>query len=223
MTGWSRALLGAHLVCALGAVVAFWTAAAAAKGGRAHRRAGAVFARLIYGASATGALLAVVALSSDIDTAERRTMFLALYVLVILVAPVQHGLAVVGAASAPRQAGTLFHGLLGGAAALGSAAFALAALTWREPTFLIVAALGCVIGLRQLRYVRLASATRDEWRREHLTSLILAGVVLHTVLVVFTLTRTLGWHPAGAVRLLPWLVPALAGLPVLLWCRRRVW
>src|SRR5262245_51480971 len=94
-------LLRVHLACAFRATALFWTAATVTKGGRLHRSAGRWFSRLIYAAAWTGGVMAVASLigsyaaasSSDAIRTTRQTMWLVLYILVIIVAPVQHGLA----------------------------------------------------------------------------------------------------------------------------------
>ena len=93
----TRVLLGGHLLCAFSAMAAFWFAGLSAKGGRLHRAAGRWFARLIYAAAVTGGVLALIGLieptlMAPLDlsgTATRHKMTLILYLLVIIIAPVQ--------------------------------------------------------------------------------------------------------------------------------------
>ena len=85
--------------------------------------------------------------------------------------------------------------------------------------FLIVP-IGLIVGLRNMHYASRTSATPDEYRREHLTSLLTAGITLHTAFLVFGSSRSLGLHLPGMLQLLPWVLPALVGLPVIAWLRR---
>ena len=233
MTGWASALLRVHLVCAFGATAVFWLAASSVKGSPFHRGAGRWFARLIYSAAATGGLLAVATLIAPAavrlpnpaatDAVARQTsqtMWLVLYVLVIIVAPVQHGLAVVAAGPQPSRLRTRLHATLCLLAMLGSVVLLPTLVVWSQATWIVVAPIGFAVGLRQLAYASRASATPAEWRREHLTSLITAGVTLHTTLLVFGSSRMLGWHLSGAAAWLPWVLPALVGLPIVVWLRR---
>jgi hypothetical protein len=222
-----RALLGAHLSCAAAATLCFWGAAMAAKGQPLHRAIGFWFARFVYCTAGTGAWLAILrlrALTATDDalaSAERQTMWLVLYVLLIIVAPVQHGLAVVAAGPLPRAVSSLTHATLNVLSIVGTVALVPAAMLWQRWVFLAVAPLGLIIGLRNLRYGRRGGAGYADWRREHLTSQLTAGITLHTALLVFGSSRTLGLRLTGIVSILPWVVPAIVGVIAMAWLRRR--
>ena len=91
------------------------------KGGGRHRRAGRWFARLIYAAAILGAMLGAVGVArpsllsiSDpqhLDGA-RQLSVLTLYLLLIIVAPTQHGIGVIAAGPAPARLRSLPHLLL---------------------------------------------------------------------------------------------------------------
>jgi hypothetical protein len=219
VTGWAQALLRVHLACAGAATLLFWAAAVLPKGGGPPRAAGRWFARILYGAAATGGVLALTHLFTA-DAATRRVMWLALYVLLIIVAPVQHGLAVVGAGADPRRLRTWPHATLCLLAMLGSVVLLPAMVVWQQATWLVVAPIGFVVGFRQMAYAGRSQATPAEWRREHLTSQLTAGITFHTTLLVFGTARTLGWQLQGWHVWLPWILPAAIGLPILLWLRR---
>jgi hypothetical protein len=238
VTGWASALLRVHLACAFGATAVFWAAALATKGGSVHRAAGRWFSRLIYAAAVTGGVLAVAGLLApsmvrapiagvaDLAALEAarqswQTLWLVLYVLLIIVAPVQHGLAVVAAGPLPARIRTWPHAGLCLASMSGSVLLLPFIVAWQQVTWLVVAPLGFLIGVRQLSYGARRAATPSEWQREHLTSLITTGVTLHTTLFVFGTSRTLQWHLQGWTAWLPWLLPALVGLPLIAWFRRR--
>ena len=238
MTGWASALLRIHLACALGAGALFWVAAFLRKGEARHRAIGRWFARLIYTAAATGAVLAVAdlaaphlvrppdpALSAEAlrDLARRAapTMWLALFVLLIIVAPVQHGVAAVAAGPDPRRVRSAVHATLNTLSILATFAFVPASIAWHQPVYLIVAPIGFVVGLRNLGYAARSSAAPVDWQREHLTSMLTAGITLHTALLVFGTSRTLQWALAGWMQLLPWVLPAVVGALVIAVFRRR--
>jgi hypothetical protein len=210
----ARLLLGVHLSCALGAAVAFWVAARAFKGGPVHRTAGEWFRWLIYTAAATGAVLAF--------GADRATMWLVLYVLLIIVAPLHHGLAVVRAGPVPARVRSRAHAWLNIAAMIASAALLGGVVAWQQWLALAIVPAGFVIGLRNLSYAgRVTVAHPDEWEREHLTSMLTAGIMVHTALLVFGTSKTLGLELTGLPALLPWIAPAAIGLPLIAWLRSR--
>jgi hypothetical protein len=232
------ALLRVHLVFAASAAVAFWLAACAPKGGRFHRAAGRRFSFLIYAAAATGGVMAIAqllapasvrppdeSLSEEAAAAvirlTRHTMWLVLYALVIIVAPVQHGLATVAAGAQPIRVRSRVHALLSLLAIAGSALLIPAAIAWQQWTWLILTPIGFTVGVRNLSYANRPFATPGEWQREHLTSLITAGISLHTVMLIFTVSRTMRMTLTGWAALAPWTLPALIGLPIIWWLRRR--
>jgi hypothetical protein len=224
-------VLTVHLGCAFAATVCFWTAALSPKGGNRHRAAGRWFAWLIYGAAATGAVLAVASLT-DLSpaartsraadaAANRHTMWLVLYVLLTIVAPTQHGLAVVEAGRSPRRLRSGAHRLINGSAVAGSLLMLPAAIAWQEWLFLIVTPVGLIVGIRNLRYAAREAATRAAWEVEHLTSLLTAGVTVHTALLVFGSSRSLDLSLNGWLALVPWMLPAAVGVPAMVWFRAR--
>lgn len=233
MTTAFSSLLAFHLTCAFLAIALFWVAAAALKGGRPHRRAGAWFSRAVYVTAATGAAMAVAGLLAPdwshplatVDPAARQagrqTMWLVLYVLLIVVAPVQHGLAVVAASTQPARVRSRTHAALNIASMVGSLALLSATVIWQRWIFLIVMPVGFIVGLRNMAYASLQTATPRAQRQEHLTSLVTAGITLHTALFVFGTSRTLGWEMTGLTQLWPWTLPALVGLPAIVYLRTR--
>jgi hypothetical protein len=233
------ALLRLHLTCAFGATAVFWIAAASRKGGARHRAAGRWFARLICAAAILGGALAIAQLVSPqmVRPAEyvgttgadaaaevartRQMMWLILYVLVIIVAPVQHGLAVIRAGPLPVRVRSRLHAGLSLAGLAGTVLLIPAAIAWQQWTFLVVAPVGFIVGVRNLSYASRPFAAPSEWQREHLTSLLTAGITLHTAFVVLGLSRLLGVTTSGWMQVVPWALPALIGLPVLAWIRPR--
>lgn len=183
---------------------------------------------MIYGAAATGGLLAVIgvarpaSLSGFDPAAERATrqlMGLVLYLGVVVAAPVQHALAVVAAGPAPGGVRSRAHLVLNLAAMLGALILFPAAIVWQALWFLVAVPSGFTIGLRNMAYANRRAATPLDWQREHLTSTVTAGIVLHTTVLVIAAARWPALVPAGWTWA-PWLVPALVGLPVIVRLRR---
>ena len=206
--------------------------AALRKGGPAHRALGRWFARLIYAAAATGGLLAVVGIAApalmlpfaageDRFAVTRHLMWLVLYLLVIIVAPVQHGLAAVAAGPLPLTIRSRPHAILSVSAIAGTALLFPAALIWHAWTFLIVMPIGFLVGLRNMLYASRTSAAPVEWQREHLTSVITAGITLHTAFFVLSALRWPSLLGGAVWWLAPWLLPAIVGVPAIVWLRQR--
>lgn len=209
-------VLGVHLVCAFGATVVFWVPIAASKGGPLHLAAGRVYARLIYATALTGAPLAVLLFVSATEPAAARTAAFLAYLVTILVQPVQHGIAVVRARRG-RFEPSAFHTAAAWAAIVAGVAIGAAAIVWREWPFLLVSPIGPVMGWRALRYGR----KRLAWREEHIVAMVMSGIAVHTAMLVFGTSRTLHLTLTGAAAYVPWLLPALVGVPLLVWKVRR--
>lgn len=233
-----RLLLSVHLACALAATAAFWFSAFSRKGGPFHRASGVWFQRLIYAAAVTGGVLALVGIAApawshpiepgetpdrwaDALRTHRQTMWVVLYLLLIIVAPTHHGLAVVAAGPVPARIRSRLHATLNLLCLFSTMLLLVAAVVWQRGTFLVVAPIGFAIGLRNMSYASRSSATSIDWEREHLTSLLTAGVTTHTALLVFGVTRTAGLAPSVSSELLLWVLPALVGAPAIVWLRSR--
>ena len=224
-----RVLLGVHLACAFSATAAFWVAAGASKGGVLHRYAGRRFAHLMYAAAATGGTLALVGLFAPwllapldaTGTATRQKMGLILYLLVIIVAPVQHGVAVIAAGPTPLRVRSRWHAWLNTAGLAGTLIMFPAAIAWHAWGALLVSPAGFIIGVRNMRYASRPVAAEVEWQREHLTSLVTAGIMFHTAFFALAAARWPAWFGDPPWAAIPWLVPAAIGLPMMVYLRRR--
>jgi hypothetical protein len=223
----TRALLSVHLVFALSAVALFWVTALAFKGGALHRAMGRRFSRLIYAAAGTGAMLAILGLAEprvlaplDPIGATRQKMTLTLYLLIVMVAPVQHGLAVIAAGPVPLRVRSRVHALLSTAGLIGTVVVFPLSVGWHFWGLLLVSPLGFIIGLRNMVYASRPVASQAEWQREHLTSLLTTGIVFHTAFFVLTAARGPDVLGSGLWSAAPWLAPSAIGVPVMLYLRR---
>jgi hypothetical protein len=59
------------------------------------------------------------------------------------------------------------------------------------------------------------------WREEHIVAMVMSGVAVHTALLVFGVSRTLHITLSGGAAYVPWVLPAIVGLPLLLWRIRK--
>lgn len=207
-----RLVLGVHLACAFGATAVFWIPLFADKGGPLHLGAGRLYVRLIYLTAITGAPLALLMLLSADASARHTAAFLG-YLLTILVMPVHHGVRVVRGRRPGVRIGSPLHTVLALSAIGAGLALGAAAIAWREWPFLLMSPIGPILGVRALLY---AKAPHFSWREEHIVSMVMSGIAVHTAMLVFGTTRTLHMTFTGAAAYLPWLLPAMIGLPLLL-------
>lgn len=214
-----RLALAAHLACAFGATALFWIPLFAAKGGPLHIGAGRYYARLIYLTALTGAPLAALLFARAAEPGARHTAAFLLYLIVILVMPVFHGVRVLRAAREGTPVASLVHTAAAIVAIAAGVTLAIFAIQWREWPYLLLSPVGPVMGVRALVY-----ASRKQFpgaREEHLVSMMVSGIAVHTAMLVFGLTRTLGVRLSGAGVYVPWLLPAVVGVLALLWMVKR--
>ena len=212
-----RLVLAAHLACAFGAAALFWIPIVADKGGPLHIRAGRFYARLIYLTALTGAPLAMLLFAQASEPAARRTACFLGYLMTILVMPVFHGVRVARAARTGASIASPMHTGLSLLAILAGLALAALAIRWQEWPYLLLSPVGPVMGVRALLYAR----NQNAWREEHLVAMLMSGIAVHTAMLVFGSTRTLGLTLTGITVYVPWLLPTIVGLPLILWRVRR--
>ena len=230
--------LAAHLACAFGAAALFWIPLCAVKGGPLHIRAGRGYTRLIYLTALTGAPLAALLYARAAEPGARHTAAFLIYLLVILVMPVFHGVRVLRAAGAGTPVTSPAHTAAALAAIAAGLTLGALAIAWQEWPYLLLSPVGPVMGVRALVYARrgnssrmnIPGSTNREYssgkefpgaREEHLVSMMVSGIAVHTAMLVFGSTRTLGIKLTGVSLYVPWLLPAIIGLPALLWIVKR--
>lgn len=211
--------LAVHLACAVGATAVFWIPIAVGKGGPLHISAGRLYVRLIYLTAATGAPLAVWLFARAAEPNARRTAAFLAYLITILVMPVFHGVRVARAARAGTPVASPWHTMLSLAAIAAGALLFVLAVAWGEWPYVVLSLVGPIMGARALRYSKAATSTA--WREEHIVAMLVSGIAVHTALLVFGLGRTLHLQLSGAAAYVPWLLPAVVGLPLLVWEVRK--
>ncbi len=237
MTVLYEGVLFIHALAGAIGLLVFWLPVFVRKGGPDHRRYGQIFAKAMYAAGATGLLIAtswllapwtfrptlvnVAAEDLPARLLQLRLMgyFLAMLGL-LLITNVRHGVLVLRSRedrSALRRPTHLALVLLLIASGAGAVwlGFAYQRLLLQIFSFVV---LGNGIGM--LVYSFKAKLSRMEWWTEHASNLLGAGIGAHTAFFVFGANRFLSeWIPAG-YQILPWIVPALIGVPAALWTTR---
>jgi hypothetical protein len=214
---------------AASALAAFWAAAILRKGSHVHVAAGRSFARIVYTGAASGSAIVVIALAwpslfsraGATPASVRHLIALGAYLLLVVVTAVQHGIAAVAAGPLPMTMRSRRHAALNTGAIVSTLIVFPAAIIWHAWLLLFVTPAGFIVGLRNMRYASHRSATPQHWQREHLTSLVTAGMTLHAALVVLVLLIWPGRPGTGWLWV--WFVaPWAAGMLISIWLR-AVW
>lgn len=224
-------LIMVHVVAGFVGLGAFWIPVLARKGGRAHVRAGRVYAYAAYVVT----LSAVVAsagriwsyVNQGVGFAERpdlygMAVFLG-YLGVVTFANVRHGIRVLATRRTPEALHTPFHWGLGWACiGCSTLVVVLAVAVWSDasPILLGLSPVGFITASNMLRIMRNPGSPPMGWLYSHLGSMLGGGIAFHTAFAVFGVQRLIAYELPRPLTILPWLLPTIIGVPaIIVWSR----
>jgi hypothetical protein len=220
-----------HIVFGFAGLAAFWIPILTRKGSPLHRGAGRVFSFcaavvLLSAGLSIGLLMTRLAAAgkgpADSPGTWSGLVFLA-YLAWVTWLFVHHGRLVLRSKQSPPAAGTVINRGLALSAMVASGLIVAWALVLRPPNMIVLLALspiGFLSGRGMLAYYRGNDLSPRAWLYEHLGAMIGAGIAFHTAFAVFGSRQLLGWEPEGLIGVLPWILPALVGLPAsAIWTR----
>ena len=217
-------LIWAHVATGFVGLGAFWIPVFTRKGGISHKRFGNVYAYSAYVVtlSAVVACLWRVAtyLSRGLRVADEPeaygfALFLG-YLGVVTFTSVRQSIRAVETRRDPEQLRTPFLEALAVASIAGSVLvilFAVGAWSDVSPILLGLSPIGLFIGARMLRNMRNPGAEHMGWFYTHMGSMLGGGIGFHTAFAVFGVQRIWDYSLGGALGILPWMLPALIGIP----------
>lgn len=226
------AVLVAHVVAGFVGLAAFWIPVFVRKGGRAHKRAGRVYAGCAYVVTLSAVVVSAVRVvgyrleGTGLRDQPELYAFACLlgYLGVATFANVRQAMRAVATRRAPETLRTPFHAAVAWAAVGSSgAAVAMALAAWSSvsPVLLGLSPIGAFTGWRMLRLMRRPGAERMGWLYSHLASMLGGGIAFHTAFLVFGAQRIWDYRLEGALGIVPWLLPTAAGVPaIVVWTRR---
>ena len=220
-----------HVVAGFVGLAAFWVPVFARKGGRAHVRAGRVYAYSAYVVTLSAVTVSAWRIGSymarGISLVERpdlygMAVFLG-YLGVVTLANVRHGIRVLATRRAPESLRTPFHlGLAWACFTCTAIVVTLAVAVWSDssPILLGLSPVGILTGSNLLRYMRNPGARPMGWLYSHLGSMLGGGIAFHTAFAVFGVQRVIAFELPGTLTILPWLLPTVIGVPaIIVWTR----
>jgi hypothetical protein len=225
-----KLVLSLHVAAGLTGLAAFWTPAFARKGGTTHVQAGRVFYKATCVIAVTGLAMAALVLLAPLAvhpraatltaaqlaaaaTQDRLAALFLVYLVIITVAPVHHGVRVLETRGTPEKMRTPFHTALGFAAIAAAAGMIALALVAHQPVFAALSPIGFLVGRSNLRFAREPYASRMAWWYEHMGSMLGGGIAFHTAFLVIGAGRLLGTQLTGFAAVVPWVLPSLIGIP----------
>lgn len=210
---------------------AFWVPVFAKKGADVHVKAGKVFvwsAYIVLGAAALALLIRTAGLIAAGQTpADQPALFGFIvflgYLTLVTYVTVHHGMALLRHKRDPAALRTPFNIGLAYAAMAASAAIVTYAIVMDPPIKILLFALspiGFLSGGGILRYIGSAPPSPREWWYEHMGAMLGGGIAFHTAFAVFGVSRLFDIGLTGWVAVIPWVAPALIGVPgTAIWTR----
>lgn len=220
-----------HVVCGGIGLVAFWVPVFSKKGAANHLRFGKIFVRCAYillaAATISIGLRVIAALNDGASPGENPSYFALLvflgYLTLTTFVTVRHGVGVLGNKGQPQKMQTALNRFLALGSIAASVLIILYALVLAPPNRILLFALspiGVATGLGILRYIRSEPPSRRAWMYEHLGAMLGAGIAFHTAFAVFGAGRLFDIGLEGWVAVIPWVAPAVIGIPAItLWTR----
>ncbi len=225
-------LLLVHVVAGFVGLGAFWIPVFARKGGRAHVRAGRVFACCAYVVTLSAVVAAAGRVASHlrlgIGVAEQPGAYgfavLLGYLGVVTFVMVRQGMRVLATRREPARLRTPAHEALAWVSMSTSVLVVGFALTvWSEasPVLLGMSPIGLFTGRRMLGLMRDPGKRRMGWFYSHMASMLGSGIAFHTAFIVFGARRMWAYQIEGPLAAVPWVLPTVLGVPVIVvWTRR---
>ncbi|MBI5512969.1 MAG: hypothetical protein HY909_04330 [Deltaproteobacteria bacterium] len=216
MQGAIAALRALHITAGVLALAVCALPLASRKGGRLHRRSGAVYAWAMFSAAVTALGVVPLRLLSTRSAAVRsRSVFLG-YVAVLSFTSCFYGYRVLGQKGRREPHRALVDRAVPSALLVASGGIALYGVVTHFPLGYLFAPLGVLVATGQLRAMASVPTARNWWLIEHLRAMLVATI---GTLTAFLVQNTLRVLPHAGVW--PWLVPTLLGVPAMILWRRR--
>ena len=221
-----------HVLFGFVGLVAFWVPAFARKGQKLHLAAGRVFAWAAYIVIATAIVTAVLRVLWPLDVTrlpanpspeliaqivEQSRVFgtFLLYLGIVTLAGLHHGLAVLRAHRQCRPLRTAMHTLLNWVSIVSSIVVVGLGVWLAQPILLALSPIGILGGVAALRYARRAAPSRMSWWYEHMGGMLGTGIAFHTAFFVFGARRFFDLGLDGWLAIVPWVLPTAIGLPAI--------
>ncbi|MBT8132090.1 MAG: hypothetical protein KJO35_07465 [Gammaproteobacteria bacterium] len=226
-----KILLLTHVVFGFVGLLAFWVPLLTRKGGAVHRRFGRIYKICAYvvlasaGVAVIGRLIQYLLAGYTPATEPRAFAFIIFlgYLALVTFVVVRHGVKVLEYKSNPQQLGTPLTKLLAVSSIVASIIVIAYGIILSPPNKTILFALspvGILTGSGILRYISNPPATSRGWLYEHLGSMIGGGIAFHTAFTVFGINRIVDLDLSGWVAVVPWIAPAVLGIPAtIIWTR----
>lgn len=220
-----------HVLFGAIGLAAFWIPVVTKKGATNHVRFGRIFvwsANIVLGFAALALIIRIAGLAGQgVGPSDEPALFAFVtflgYLTFVTYVVVRHGMAVLRNKGNPGALRTPLNTALAYGSLAASLGIILYALLLSPPNRILLFALspiGIGNGLGILRYMKSAAPSRRAWMYEHIGAMLGAGIAFHTAFAVFGASRLFDIGLSGWVAVIPWIAPALIGIPAItIWTR----
>jgi hypothetical protein len=220
-----------HVIAGFIGLTAFWVPIFSRKGGKNHRLFGKIFKYSAY-IVLTAAFLAIMTrmygylLSGtgpeQIPVTFAFVVFLG-YLTIVTYIGLRHGLGVLQQKPDLARMNRPLDNILAWLSIAASLALIGYALYFSPPNKVLLYALspiGLGIGSGILKAIQGKRLEKKAWFYEHMGAMIGTGIAFHTAFAVFGSARIFSLELEGWIAVIPWITPALLGLPAItIWTR----
>ena len=205
----------------------FWIPIFSKKGGKLHRQMGKYWgwlARLVVISALAGLFLYIPEIIEKNVSANNYAFLLFLgYLSIVTYIVISYGVAVLNSKADPSSLNTPYWMVMIGlsfSASIFIIAFALIIKPNSMAVLLALSPIGLTTGYGMMKYIKGKHASKKQWLYEHLGSMLGAGIAFHTAFAVFGITRLFDIGLEGMVAVIPWILPAIIGIPAqIIWKR----
>ncbi len=220
-----------HVVAGFTGLAAFWVPVFARKGGQMHVRFGRIYTYCAYIVTLSAIAVSVGRIAqyqqqgiSIVNEPARYGFAIFLgYLGITTFTSVRHAVRVVRTRKMPGQLRTPFHTSLAWTTIVASLVVIVAAFAIWSPLSVILLSLspvGVLVGMGILNFMNRGAAEHMGWFYSHMGSMIGGGIAFHTAFAVFGAQRLFEYSIEGPLAVVPWILPALIGIPAIILARR---
>lgn len=220
-----------HVVAGFTGLAAFWVPVFARKGGPMHVRFGRIYAYCAYIVTLSAIATSIGRIAqyqqqgiaiADQPAAYGFAIFLG-YLGITTFTSVHHAIRVVRTRRIPAQLRTPFHTSIAWISIIASlVVMAIAVAIWSPASIILLSLspIGLLVGMGILNFMKRGAAEHMGWFYSHMGSMIGGGIAFHTAFAVFGAQRLFEYSLEGPLAVVPWILPALIGIPAIILARR---
>ncbi len=209
-----------HIIGGFVGLFLFWIPIFSKKGGKIHRQTGKYWSWLgrVVVLSALAGLFLYIPQIIEKNVSPNNYAFLLFlgYLSIVTYVIIAFGVAVLDSKKDPKVMNTAYWKTMLAicfAASIFIISFALIVKPGSMAVLLALSPIGILTGFQILQYIRGKQGSPKAWLYEHLNSMLGAGIAFHTAFAVFGITRIFDIGLEGTIAIIPWILPALIGIP----------